>query len=232
MVSFCQYGAKASIKHVRVPRYALTEKSWVQNRSERAFTCLSQECIPLPLPACMSASSEPRAVTCAEEQCGCERAGECRGCHNRKHGDITCPSGVTEADGAGMRLYDPRGIWLRRQGVLSSFLRQREEESGAGLAVCVLSDGTKRHQQTLWFGERWISAHSPAAALCPEVQLAEGEGASESFQGHTGVGEGATCKGLPGSQQMPEGQANSACRLQGPFMRSFFKMIRSFRFLT
>lgn len=101
---------------------------------------------PLPLPACMCASSESWAVTYTEQQCGWECAGECRGCHNRKHRDITCPSGVTEADGAEMWLHDPRGIWLRRRGVLSSFLRQREEESGAGLAVCVLSARTKRHQ--------------------------------------------------------------------------------------
>lgn len=154
--------------------------------------------------------------------------GECRGCHGRKHGDTTCPSGGTEADRAGMRLCDPRGIWLRRQGVLSSFLRQREEESGADLAVGVLSDGTERHQQTLRFGERWIPAHSPAPALCPEGHLAEGERASESFQGHTAVGEGDTCQGLPEAQQMPEGQANWVCRLQGPFMSSFFNVNRSF----
>lgn len=55
-------------------------------------------------------------------------------------------------------------------------------ESGAGPAAGVLSDGTERHRQTLWFGERWIPAHSPAPALCPKVQLAEGERASESLQ--------------------------------------------------
>lgn len=169
----------------------------------------------------MCASSASWAVPCAEQQCGWQCAGECRGCHNRKHGDITCPSGGTEADGAGMRLHDPRGIWPGRQGVLSSFLRQREEESGAGLAVCVLSDRTKRHQQTLWFGERWIPAHFPAPALCPKVQR-------ERVKVSTDVGEGATCQGLPGSQRMPEGQVNSVCKLRGPSMCSFFNVIRSF----
>lgn len=161
------------------------------------------------------------AVTYTEEQCGRESAGECRGCHNRKHGDITCPSGVTEADGAGMRLCDPRGIWLR------SLPRQREEERVEQLLLFVfyLSQRAQWHQQTLWFGERWVPAHSPAPALCPKIQLAEGERASESFQG---VGEGATCQGLPGSQQIPEGQINSVCRLQSPFMSSFFNVIRSF----
>lgn len=120
-----------------------------------------------------------------------------------------------------MRLHDPRGIWLGRRGVLSSFLRQREEESGARLAACVLSDRTKRHQQTLWFGGRWIPAHSPAPSLCPKVQR-------EQVKVSTGVGEGATCQGLPGSQWMPEGQVNSVCRLRGPFMCSFFNVIRSF----
>lgn len=171
------------------------------NRSEWAFTYLSQECIPLLLTACMCASKESWAVTYTEEQRGWESGGECRGCHNRKHGDITRPSGVTEADGAGMRLNYPCGIWLRHRGVLSSFPRQREEASGASFALCLLSDRAKWQQQTLRFGERGISAHSLAPSPWPEVQLVERERADESLPGCTGVGDGATCRDLPGSWQ-------------------------------
>lgn len=120
------------------------------NTSEQAFTCLSQECVPLPLTACVCAGEASWTVTYGEQQCGWERGGECWGCHNRKRGDITRPSGVTEADGAGMWLNYPCGIWLRRQGVLSSFPRQREEVSGASFTVSVLfyqigPNGSSKH---------------------------------------------------------------------------------------
>lgn len=146
-------------------------------------------------------------MTYVEEQCGWEHGGECRGCHNRKRRDITRPSGVTEADGAGMRLNHPCRIWLSQRDVLSSFPRQREEVSGAGFAVCVLfyQIGPNSSSKHCGLG-KGISAHSPAPSPWPKVRLVECEGANESLPERAGIGDRATHGDLPGSRQTLEGQ--------------------------
>lgn len=158
-LSFGQYGAKARIKGVHIAGCAMTEYAGLRTDLRELYLSASGQ--PASLCVCQH---RVLAVTYTEEQCGRESAGECRGCHNRKHGDITCPSGVTEADGAGMRLCDPRGIWL------SSFPRQREEERAEQLLLFVfsLSQRAQRHQQTLWFGEGWVPAHSQLLLCVPK----------------------------------------------------------------
>lgn len=112
------------------------------------------------------------AVTYGEKQCSCEHHRECQGCHNRKRGDITRPSGGTEADGAGMRLNYPCGIWLRHQGLLSSFPRQREEAIRLACAICILfiKMGIQGSRKWHGLGKRGISVHSPAPWPSPRAQ--------------------------------------------------------------
>lgn len=130
-------------------------------------------------------------MTHVEEQCGWERGGGCRGCLNRKRGDTTHPSGVTEADRAGMRLNYPCGIWLRRRGVLSSFPRQREEASGAGFTVCVLfyQIGPNSSSKHCGLGREAFQTFPGSFSVAPSA--ARGERASERLPGLAGVGDGA-----------------------------------------
>lgn len=118
------------------------------------------------------------AVTYREKQCGCEHRGECQGCHNRKRRDITRPSGGTEADGAGMRLNYPCGIWLRHQGSLSSFPRQREEAIRAARAVCILfiKIGANSSSERRGLGEKRYFSSFPGFSPLAWSTLSEDRG--------------------------------------------------------
>lgn len=117
------------------------------------------------------------AVTYGEKQCGCEHCRECQGCHNRKHRDITRPSGGTEADdGVWMRLNYPCGIWLR----LAELIPPSEGGSDLSGSRClhfVYQDWSKQQQRRAWFGGKSsVSAHSLASPPLPGACLVKAEG--------------------------------------------------------